>query len=1164
MPNHSSPEVNSSTVDRLAKSVSAIHGSKTAWIVLLVSLVITVAAYQLSSEQVESRGRDRFDFRATEIVHAIEERMAHYEQALQGGVALFNAIDNVNRKAWHDYVDSLNLDETLPGIQGMGYAIPVAAADKEAVEQRIREEGFPEFAIQPSGDRPEYSTIIYLEPFDWRNQRAFGYDMWSNDMRRAAMARARDEGVAATSGIITLVQETDTNVQAGFLTYLPVYSTKMVPPTVKQRRAAFRGWVYAPFRAGNLMAGVLGSEDLNIGFEIYDGTAVTDEALLYQSLENVSSDVAFTRTDQVVLQGRPWLIRFYSNNSLLTVGEAKLPVYVLVAGLIVDVLLFYVIVTLHLLNQRARKLALQLDEKYQQATVDLRKHLEFAEYKAKEAETFFQLAPEAFFIVNESGCIVSANKNAHKIFGYQNDSLLGRQIEELLPDELCMQHVQWRESYMANSYPRVMGSGEAFRAQRQSGEEFDVSVNLEPIRRADGNFVIVAVHDVTMQRVIENDLKLAKKNAEESSRAKSEFVANMSHEIRTPLNAVLGTALLLEKTVLTAEQKKYLSMVQQAGKSLLAIVNDILDLSKIEAGQLHINCDLFSLDDLLDDLAAVMSITAGSRPLELVIHCEPDVATHFYGDSFRLKQILMNLLSNAIKFTQAGKIVLRVSRGFNENGEALLQFVVSDTGIGMTEEQQSRLFNAFSQADNSITRRFGGTGLGLVICSKLMQMMGGTIDLQSQQGNGSVFTATLPLQETHGPAKQWPALRVLALVESPESAESIRAIAQRMGCKAVCVDNLPAATVVLQGTGLVGKGQLVVVNLLSEAEADDVAQFAAELGERDSPLLLAVKSCGRDTSSGVFAAIEWQAVLAAPLTVGGLCAVLPCDQPGEDDIADGVVPGIQSVLVGANILLVEDNLFNQTIASDLLHDYGATVEVANHGKQALDMLREQCDYDLILMDIQMPEMDGLTATRKLRDELKLKLPVIAMSAGVMAEEKQMCFSHGMDDFVAKPIEEDELLGTLTKYYRARHIDDGLPGKEREAAANVCVDAEGLKEPAFDASRIERVTKGRPERIAKICDSLRTLVDQGAEQIHVGRGALESGDYAEAKFIFHNLKGVVSNYGGAELVNAIVKLESGLSAELPANEIVSLVFEVDARFDVFVTEAKDWLDAAVPA
>ena len=361
--------------------VERIHSPFLAKVILGTALTLTALAWWFSHSTVESSSQERFGFRTSEIESAIVQRMQGYETALWSGVGVMNSSDEVTRSEWNEFVETLDLDQRWPGIQGIGWSIPLTPAEIDEHEESIRAEGFPDYAVSPEGPRDQYSAIVYLEPFDWRNQRAFGYDMWSNEQRRAAMARARDDGRAATSPMITLVQETDEDVQKGFLTYVPVYENGASPRTVDERRAAFLGWVYAPFRMNDLMEGILGSTDQTVHFEIYDGREPTPEQLLYDSNPEFlipGSDVELQRQVTVWVQGQPWTMVF-SPGSAFSVSSDALPTFVAVAGLIIDGLLFYVISSLGMLSRRANALA---DER----TAELRVANEQLKHRSNELE----------------------------------------------------------------------------------------------------------------------------------------------------------------------------------------------------------------------------------------------------------------------------------------------------------------------------------------------------------------------------------------------------------------------------------------------------------------------------------------------------------------------------------------------------------------------------------------------------------------------------------------------------------------------------------------------------------------------------------------------------------------------------------------------------------
>lgn len=345
------PETHSWIVKLLLNKLSAR-------VVLATSIIITVLAWHSTKLYSDRFAEERFEGNVREISNAISHRMVLYEQALWGGVGLFNASVEVTRDEWRKYVNSLKIQKNLPGIQGIGFARVLAPGEVPEFENNVRAEGFPEFSISPPGEREAYSSILFLEPFDWRNQRAFGYDMWSNETRRAAMARARDTGVAATSGMVRLVQETNEQVQAGFLTYLPVYENTSEEILPEDRKGALVGWVYSPFRANDLMEGILGSQDLNFHLSIYDGEKVDSESLLYQSSDEIGNvSDRHTSTVNLVIQGRPWTLKVQATEKFVKSTTTKIPMTIAAGGLIIDALLFYLIWVIYGLHQKANALA---------------------------------------------------------------------------------------------------------------------------------------------------------------------------------------------------------------------------------------------------------------------------------------------------------------------------------------------------------------------------------------------------------------------------------------------------------------------------------------------------------------------------------------------------------------------------------------------------------------------------------------------------------------------------------------------------------------------------------------------------------------------------------------------------------------------------------------
>lgn len=1165
-----------SFIDRIQCYVNIVHSPSTGWVILGLSLVLTFFAYWFASSQVESRAREHFTFRSNEISDAVRERLLMYEQALNGAVGLFSVSQHVSRTEWKAYVDSLRLSERLPGIQGMGYAVPLTAAGSEQLVATLRGEGFADFVIKPPGEREEYSAIIYLEPFDWRNQRAFGYDMWSNALRREAMARARDLGVAATSGMITLVQETQNDVQRGFLTYLPVYDTPIALSSVEARREHFRGWVYAAFRAEDLMHGILRESDDEIAFEIYDGTEFNPENLLFDSdgRSSLTGSVPvplFEYTMQLQLHGRPWSIYFNAPFAEAYQSfDSHQPVFILLAGTVIDTLLFYVLVSLHLVNRHTRKSERELLEKFElnQQSVALQGHL--VEMAEKESETFFELAPEALLVVANDGTIVKANHTAHKLFEFESGSLTGVNVEVLVPLAVREQHSSLRKKYSAAPSLRMMGFDSALVAIKQGGEAFSATINLVPIEFRGEMHTVAAVHDVSVQKQIEQTFADANAKAESASRSKSEFVANMSHEIRTPLNAVLGAAQLLDKTKPNAKQQKYIRMIRSSGEALLGIVNDILDFSKIEAGCMELTPVPYDLFEVLARIAVMMSVNAGEKDIELVIIVDPAVNQGVIGDPLRLQQVLINLVSNAIKFTEQGSVVLSIElQELLDSDKQLLCFSVSDTGIGMNSNQTEQLFKVFSQADNSITRRFGGTGLGLVISGKILAMMGSRIQLKSELGKGSTFSFEAifsSFYDTHRGPKliDGPGRTILLFEDNLASQKCFANIVDSLGWRLLCVNQIDAIKAidqdVLRSCDFALFDLALVNNWLDET--------LTALEHRGLPSGCAKILVLNNNQQAELICDELKAqfssCIAKPILRNAMLQAL--DEAafairGEKILLQSQTgPLRRSKFNGIKVLLVEDNVFNQTVIQGLLEDMGVELDIANNGQEAVDTVSQNDErYDLVLMDIQMPVMDGVTATHILRKDKKFIGPIIAMTAGVLQSERERYQSVGMDYWVPKPIDGGELFRAISMALPNR-FDDGAADE-----AEVSVDSVALVEPedlpvnkVFDGRRLQDLARGKSSRILGIIDSLRAIVVSGQETMVNGVDAVRQQDYDKARFEFHNLKGVFANYGGDELAELIRMLEISLREQRSFDELQGQFNSLESAFWRFVEQSQIWI------
>ncbi|MDE2600530.1 MAG: response regulator [Rhodocyclaceae bacterium] len=659
--------------------------------------------------------------------------------------------------------------------------------------------------------------------------------------------------------------------------------------------------------------------------------------------------------------------------------------------------------------------------------------------------------------------------------------------------------------------------------------------------------------DLTDQKRREAEIVAARELAERATRAKSEFLANMSHEIRTPMNAILGMTQLVLQSDLQAQQRDYLGKAFSASKALLAILNDILDYSKIEAGRMELEHREMSLEATLSNTLALFGAQAEQKGLELVLDAPAELPGPLQGDPLRLSQVLSNLLGNAIKFTERGVVTLKVECLSQEQRACRMRFSVADTGIGMSAEQVGRLFVPFSQADTSITRRFGGTGLGLSISKTLVDLMGGALRVESEPGKGSSFSFEIDFQRTSVvPARQ----------------ESM----QRIGIhRALVVDDQETAALVLKlqlnswgiAARVAGSGA-VALSLLAEAERKgapfdlmlldwkmpemDGLALATTIEEKvDSgalthmPIVMMVSAYSRDELLRHIGALRISAVLSKPIMPSLLFnTLMELEAPGAGAARETPDPAaryknLAAPLQNAHVLLAEDNPLNQQVALAFLDAAGIQVTVVDNGRLALEHVEaEPQRYDAVLMDLQMPEMDGLEATLRIRQLPGCEtLPIIAMTAAVMERDQQACMEAGMNDFIAKPIEPERLIQRLCHWIRpqAASTTSGAP----VVAAQPDLPDALLKRPDIDTTTaVHRMAGNR-------AIYLRLLRDF-AMQAGTLEARIAAADRGELSMLIHQLKSETGNLGLNRLSELCAALEPALNdaqAPMPTQDIAAL-------------------------
>jgi two-component system sensor histidine kinase/response regulator len=829
--------------------------------------------------------------------------------------------------------------------------------------------------------------------------------------------------------------------------------------------------------------------------------------------------------------------------------------------------------TQELLGQ-TQELAHQLEEQ-RGALMAQQEELKTSQERLREVEQFYrsvlERAPDAFLVVAANGVIHLANEQCEKLFGYSRAELVGQPVDILVPDEIRPRHPELRASFHRAPTTRAMGAMLELHGRRKDGSLFPVDTALSPLpaREGVGVQVAVSVRDVTERKHAEVELKAAKLKAEEATRLKSMFLANMSHEIRTPMNAIIGLSHLALKTSMTAKQRDYISKVHNAGTSLLAIINDILDFSKIEAGRLDIETTEFRLDDVISSVTTVTAQKATDKGLEFLAHVAPGMPQSLLGDPLRLGQVLINLVNNAVKFTERGEIVVSAEMLQQTGEKCQLKFAVRDTGIGMSKEQASKLFQPFTQADGSTTRKYGGTGLGLTVCRRLVELMGGQIWLDSEAGVGTTFTFTV-----------WLAIgqEKVSLKVVPERLNTVRALIvdDNAGAREI-IDDLLKGVVASRDSVASAPEAIAAIKQADGALPYDVVfmdwrmpgmdglqaarAIQSDLSLEHPPAIVMVTAFGRDEVREEAERLGLNGFLVKPVTksmiVDSLVGLFADAADQAAAVASAAAEGVK--LTGLRVLLVEDNEINQQIAVELLEGVGAKVTVDSNGQEAVDRLFSgptPPPYDIVLMDLQMPVMDGHQATAKIRSDPRFAtLPIFAMTAHATLEERDHCLAYGMNGHIAKPIDPALLFDTLGKI--ARRIPETVGARQAPAAAHSDVPSiDGLDR----ADGLRRVG-GNAKLYSKL---LRDFASQQAEAVEAIRAALGANDLECATRLAHTLKGVAGNLGAGPVQAAAAAVEEMLRKGPPIDGIDAALGQLASVLDPLLAQIRTPLDGAAAA
>ena len=756
-------------------------------------------------------------------------------------------------------------------------------------------------------------------------------------------------------------------------------------------------------------------------------------------------------------------------------------------------------------------------EKAQKALVESEEH-----YRG-----IFEHAIEGIFQVTPDGTFITVNPAFMQILDLDSapqnlfemafiDGCDGERLRELLSDQHEVKDFETR-------------------FYRKDESVVHVSIHIHDVCDDDMQVMFLegTIQDNT-QRIRAEELKITKEAAEAATQAKSNFLANMSHEIRTPMNAIIGLTRLALMEEMTDKHREYMDMIRNSSESLLLIINDILDFSKIEAGKLDIESVEFMLEEVVEGLSDLFAGKAAEKGVEILISVAPDVPRGLIGDRLRLGQILINLVSNAVKFTHEGEVYLKVTVLDRSEKEAILRFMVRDTGIGMDAKQIPRLFESFSQADGSTTRKYGGTGLGLTICNHLVELMGGTISLESEPGRGSTFELSLPFGLQDANPEERPDIpidlrgkRVLIIDDNQTACTILEEILGSMSFRTQTINSGNGALSLLNDMEQDQLPELILVDWkMPEMDGIDTTRLLREkVAFAEIPVIMMTAFGGEEVVqtarlSGI------NAFLIKPIKASLLFDTIMevfgrhVKDVGRQEQNKSQPHAMSERMGDARILLVEDNPVNQLVAREILEQAGVQVQIAGNGKDAVECVSAM-EFDAILMDVQMPEMDGLEATRRIRrDPRNRNLPIIAMTAHAMKGDRERCLKAGMNNYVSKPIDPDRLFSVLDSYLKHRDLrqleqteDGGEPFPETLPGINL---QEGLQRIGGNQELFRQVV-------------IEFFTDHTGDPQLI-TDALDRKEKEAARRLVHTIKGVSGNVSATALHEVSIQLEKAIIAD----------------------------------
>ncbi len=1105
-------------------------------ILLCAGVAISFGLYALLIAREDRFGWAEFQFQSEQRIGLVRRELGVHLGALRAVVAFFDGSESVERDEFRAFCRPLLRD--YAGLEAVAWAPYVPEGDRSAQESH---------APRASGSVDRF-VLAFSEPAD-QSVWPTGADLGRDPTLREVLAEAQRSGHTACAW------PKASGDSPRMLVIAPVLQKGTSPP---EAGVALQGVIVGALSMATVLNDALGRfEHVGIDLSLVDPSRDGPGRVLYTRRSSVRArpwsfedvDSAGGPQSHVVglgVPGRDWVLVAQPTDLYLKRQRTWQPVAALLTALLVTGL---VLVTAQELAQRAQKVR----QMVHQRTAELREAYERLQRESRDLQQAQQATGDSQALYSSlvenlpvhvlrkdlAGRFTFANRLFCELLQRPLGEILGKTDYDLYPRELA-------DKYRRDD-DRVATSGELFEdveVNEQDGDPRFVQVMKSPVRDAQGRIVgtQAVFWDVTARKLAERQLQQAKEAAEAANRAKSSFLANISHEIRTPMNAIVGMSEMMEQTKLSPEQREYLQVMQMSGENLLTLMSDLLDFSKIEAGRLDLEQTPFDLRDSLGDAMRSLAIRAHRKGLELACRVEREVPATVIGDPGRLRQVVLNMVDNAIKFTEQGEVVLGVDLQAHLDRQVELHFQVRDTGIGIAPDKHQRIFEVFEQVDAAMTRKFGGVGLGLSICSRLVGLMGGRIWLESVPGHGSTFHFTVRLgvvepsatplaAEERGPLQ---GLHVLVVDDNATNRAILEEMLRTWEMEPHGAGTLAEANAALQSVEGTRFALVLCDTTLPEDDGFRWVQTLQSQGTAVKFIMLLTAGlrpgdlarCEEMGMGHVYKPVKPSDLMDAMACVLGF---VPAETEG---VSAAVAPGLS----GLRILVAEDSLVNQTLVTGLLRREGYTITVVGSGREALKVLEKE-SFDLMLMDVQMPEMDGLQATAAIRAREKgsgRHLPIVAMTANAMRGDREGCLAAGMDGYVSKPIRSRALLAAM----------DAVLGDRSSVEARTA-EPEALQDEALEgvdwSAAMESVQGDR----ALLRDVVREFLGEGPEQMKAIRAAIQARDLPALRRAAHTLKGSLDHFGATRGYETALELEQQARQEsLAGAEALAATLEAE--------------------